>query len=89
MVGRDRRSPISWVTSTRRLLSRSCWHTARQRLIVEVDGRYHERRRCADARRDRMLRRLGYRVLRLDAELVVSELPKALATIRAALGEGE
>ena len=58
-----------------------------RRLIVEVDGGWHERRRGADARRDRKLARLGYRVLRLEAELVVSDLPAAVAKVRAALGE--
>ena len=58
----------------------------RQRLVVEVDGRaYHRRRRAADARRDRKLARLGYRVLRLDAELVERNLPEAVSRIRAAL----
>jgi Protein of unknown function (DUF559) len=37
------------------------------RVVVEVDGGYHARRRAADARRDRALARLGYRVLRLEA----------------------
>ncbi len=37
-------------------------------LVVEVDGSSHIQRRQADARRDRVLGRLGYRVLRLDAE---------------------
>jgi very-short-patch-repair endonuclease len=41
----------------------------RETLVVEVDGRaYHERRHAADARRDRKLARLGYRVLRLDTD---------------------
>jgi very-short-patch-repair endonuclease len=57
-----------------------------QRLIVEVDGKHHERRRNADARRDEKLRRAGYRVLRLEAELVSRELPVALERIAAALG---
>ncbi len=39
-------------------------------LIVEVDDRSHELRRTADARRDRNLGRLGYRVLRIPAALV-------------------
>ena len=60
---------------------------ARERLIVEVDGGYHACRAAADARRDRSLLRLGYRVLRLDAALVVSELPVALRLIREALAE--
>ena len=56
------------------------------RLVVEVDGPYHLRKRAADARRDRKLARLGYRVLRLEAELVVSELQVAVGRIRRALG---
>jgi very-short-patch-repair endonuclease len=55
------------------------------RLVVEVDGGYHARRGAADARRDRALERLGYRVLRLDAELVEQHRCEAIARIRAAL----
>jgi very-short-patch-repair endonuclease len=58
-----------------------------RRLILEVDGGYHASRRAADARRDRKLARLGYRVLRLDAELVRQNLEQAVAQIRAALAE--
>ena len=39
-------------------------------------------RRRADARRDEKLRRLGYQVLRLDAALVMRDLPAAVACIR-------
>jgi very-short-patch-repair endonuclease len=55
------------------------------RLVVEVDGAYHERRRAADARRDRALARLGYRVLRLEGELVLKQPQEVVALIRAAL----
>lgn len=55
-------------------------------LVVEVDGEYHGKRQGADARRDEVLGRLGYCVLRLDAELVERELPVAVARIREALG---
>jgi very-short-patch-repair endonuclease len=37
------------------------------RLVVEVDGGYHARRRGADARRDARLVRAGFVVLRLPA----------------------
>lgn len=57
----------------------------RSRLVVEVDGGYHARQRRADARRDEALRRAGYRVLRLDARLVMRDLPGALALVRAEL----
>lgn len=60
-------------------VARACW------LIVEVDGEYHAGRRSADARRDRVLARLGYRVLRLEAELVRTAPEEAIARIRAAL----
>jgi very-short-patch-repair endonuclease len=56
-----------------------------QRLVVEVDGGYHAQRLPADVRRDRMLARAGYRVLRLDAGLVVRDLAEAVARVVAAL----
>jgi very-short-patch-repair endonuclease len=52
---------------------------------VEVDGAYHSQRVVADARRTRVLERLGYRVLRLEAEVVSRQLPFAVAAIRNAL----
>jgi very-short-patch-repair endonuclease len=55
------------------------------RLVVEVDGKYHERRRAADERRDRKLARLGYRVVRLEAELVLADVAAAVAQVRGAL----
>jgi very-short-patch-repair endonuclease len=55
------------------------------RLVVEVDGGYHTLRRTADARRDRALRRLGYRVLRLETELVLKHPEQAIALIHEAL----
>jgi very-short-patch-repair endonuclease len=53
------------------------------RLIVEVDGGYHARRVTADARRDRKLARVGYRTLRVSAELATRDLPAVLAAIAA------
>ncbi len=55
------------------------------RLVIEVDGGYHRRRATADARRDRKLAKMGYRVLRIDAGLVMRALPEALARVRDAL----
>jgi len=55
------------------------------RLVVEVDGGCHAQRRGADARRDSKLRRLGYRVLRLPAALIMQDLEAAVQRIRAAL----
>jgi very-short-patch-repair endonuclease len=57
------------------------------RLVVEVDGGYHAERRAADARRDRALARLGYRVLRLEAALVLEHPLEAVARVREALGQ--
>jgi len=58
-----------------------------RRLIVEVDGASHVGRRATDARRDRVLRRLGYRVLRLDAELVLRDVAQAVERVRVAVRE--
>jgi very-short-patch-repair endonuclease len=57
------------------------------RLVVEVDGGYHARRVSADARRDRKLARAGYRVVRLQAELVMRDLTAAVRAVRHALDE--
>jgi len=54
-------------------------------LIVEVDGAIHARRLGPDARRDLRLRRLGFRVVRVPAALVLSNLPAAVVLVRAAL----
>ena len=56
------------------------------RLIVEVDGSFHTgARRRADGRRDAALRSAGYRVLRIEAELVLTQPSVALAQVRTAL----
>jgi very-short-patch-repair endonuclease len=58
-----------------------------RKLIVEVDGGYHDeaRRQRADARRDRRLQRAGFRVLRLPAELVLTNFREAVRRVRTAL----
>jgi very-short-patch-repair endonuclease len=54
-------------------------------LVVEVDGAHHRLRRSTDASRDRDLCRLGCEVLRIEAQVVLHELPRAVALIREAL----
>lgn len=55
------------------------------RLVVEVDGTSHHGRACSDSRRDRVLAKLGYRILRLEASFVLEQPAAALARIAAAL----
>ena len=54
-------------------------------LVVEVDGGVHRGRRTADRRRDERLQRLGYRVVRVEAALVMRDVSAAFAVVRAAL----
>ena len=57
-----------------------------RRLVVEVDGSFHSGgRRRADVRRDAALVSAGYRVLRLEAELVLTESALAVERVREAL----
>jgi very-short-patch-repair endonuclease len=56
-----------------------------ERLVVEVDGGHHAERGRADARRDAVLARVGYRVLRLEAALVVGDIDAAVSQVRAEL----
>jgi len=55
------------------------------RLVVEVDGGWHEGRERKDARRERTLEAAGYRVVRVEAEVVVAEVEVAVARVRAAV----
>jgi leucyl-tRNA synthetase len=55
------------------------------RLVVEVDGEYHRTRAHYDRARDRRLAFAGYRILRLPATLVMTNMPAALALIASAL----
>ena len=55
------------------------------KLIVEVDGAIHARKPGPDARRDRKLQRAGFRIVRVRAQLVLSDLSAAVALICAAL----
>jgi very-short-patch-repair endonuclease len=56
-----------------------------RKLVVEVDGAYHAQREAADERRDLVLQRLGYRVLRFSSDMVADFPDVVVAFIRAAL----
>jgi len=56
-----------------------------ERLVIEVDGGHHPQQARADARRDAALVRAAYRVLRLEAALVMRDVEAAVALVRAAL----
>jgi very-short-patch-repair endonuclease len=60
-----------------------CAPTAR--LVVEIDGGYHAGRAVADARRDRSIQALGFRVLRFSAERIERELSGVLEQVRQAI----
>jgi len=55
--------------------------------VTEVDVRAHASRATTDRRKDRQLARLGNRVLRVPAELVMvmAQLPVAVDRVRSAL----
>jgi very-short-patch-repair endonuclease len=55
------------------------------RLAIEVDGGYHAHTARADARRDRVLLRAGYRVARVEASLVMRDVAQAVEHLRIAL----
>lgn len=57
------------------------------KLVVEIDGESHHGREELDAKRDRALVRAGYRVLRLDAELVMRDVDAAVRVVRQAITE--
>jgi very-short-patch-repair endonuclease len=54
-------------------------------LVVEVDGGAHHNSRAVDRQRDEQLQRLGHRVVRVEAALVMRDSAAALAVVRAVL----
>lgn len=59
----------------------------RAKLVVEVDGPYHEQRLEEDRARDRHLEAAGYRVLRFTNATVDDDLATVVSVIRCALCE--
>jgi very-short-patch-repair endonuclease len=57
----------------------------RARLVVEVDGPYHEAQAQKDRERDEHLASVGYRVLRFSNNDVDNDITRVLATITSAL----
>lgn len=55
------------------------------RLVVEVDGSAHMGREVADARRDRVLAREGFQVVRVSADLAMRDLTAVLGIIDKAI----
>jgi very-short-patch-repair endonuclease len=60
---------------------------AEARLVVAVDGASHRGRARADARRDEALRRAGWRVVRVSAELVMRDVEAAVGRVREAANQ--
>ena len=58
------------------------------RVVVEVDGSCHVGRGSADARRDRVLARHGYRTLRVSAKLVCEDRAAVVALVMRTLEQG-
>lgn len=58
------------------------------RLVVEVDGLYHQDRVRPDVQRDRRLAELGWSVLRIQDEHVFQDLDAVVARITAAAAAG-
>jgi very-short-patch-repair endonuclease len=52
-----------------------------ERLVIEVDGGHHAEQAGADARRDAVLARAGYRIVRLDAALVIRDIEAAVSLV--------
>jgi very-short-patch-repair endonuclease len=69
----------------RQLVIGSCivdFAATKVRLVVEVDGPYHERRPRLDAHRDRFLASLGWHVLRVAEDDVIADLGGVVDRIR-------
>ena len=57
------------------------FYCAQERLVVEVDGKIHERQQREDADRQEALESLGLRFVRVTHDEVIFDLPSALKKI--------
>ena len=61
------------------------FYNSANRLVIEVDGHIHQVQKEADQARQEILEMLGLVVLRIQSEIVESNLPLALSLIRNAI----
>ncbi len=59
------------------------------KLIIEVDGRYHDSQMEKDMERDRKLAILGYETLRISHAFIMNDIFNAIRTIEAKVIERE
>jgi 5-methyltetrahydrofolate--homocysteine methyltransferase len=56
-------------------------------LIVEIDGESHDQKGETDEIRDKVMKELGYKVIRVTEKEVMSDLPNVIRTTEAFLPE--
>jgi very-short-patch-repair endonuclease len=62
------------------------FYCAESKLIVEIDGGIHRGEQSVrDSIRDEALQRMGYRILRIAADFVTTDIDETLETIRQSL----
>jgi very-short-patch-repair endonuclease len=61
------------------------FYNSAHRLVVEIDGPIHQSQKEVDQARQDILEILGLVVLRIDSEIVETNLPKALSMIQSSI----
>lgn len=56
-------------------------------LVIELDGSVHDRQVEEDAQRDKVLKEMGLRIVRIKNEEILEDLPAALGRIRELISE--
>ena len=57
------------------------------KLIIELDGKYHQYRLLKDEARTRILNSLGLKVIRFNNEEIINDLNTVLATIKSCINK--
>lgn len=50
----------------------------KQKVIIELDGKYHQDRKAQDQRRDRVLKQAGYTVFRVPSSLIFRDVDRLI-----------
>lgn len=54
--------------------------------IIELDGKVHKKRQASDRKRDAVLRKAGYRILRLSSHRMFWDIDRVIADVNVFLG---
>ena len=77
-----RQHPITFLYDSRERFFIADFYCARKKLVVEIDGRIHEKQKDYDELREYIIKSLGYKVIRFTNEEIEQNLDKVVKKLK-------